>query len=91
MYVAPNAVKISLATRKNQPLLHESMELYTSLGTVAGSTRRRRRNQSRTAKLAAASLRSSGIVVIDSYTPNAMFHAIEVKMRNTTAISRPMG
>src|SRR2546422_9306667 len=91
VYVAPNAVKISLATRKTHPLLQESIELYTSFGTVAGNTRRRNRSQSRAPKLLAASSRSCGIVAIDSYTPNAMFQAIDVKIRNTTAISRPAG
>src|SRR6266545_2126128 len=31
------------------------------------------------------------MVEIDSYTPNAMFHDIEVKIRNTTASSSPTG
>ena len=29
--------------------------------------------------------------MIDSYTPNAMFHDIDVKIRKTTASSRPAG
>src|SRR3970282_1085544 len=90
-YVAPYAVKTSEATRKNHPFVQERIELYTSFGTTAGRARRRNRSQSRTPKEAAASSRSCGIVERDSYTPKAMFQAIEVKIRKTTATSRPTG
>src|SRR6266568_5137555 len=58
---------------------------------TAGKARRRNRSQPVRPKLVAAASRSWGIVVRDSYTPNAMFHAMLVKMRKTTANSMPIG
>src|SRR2546426_682672 len=66
VYGPPNAVNVSLATRKNQPLLHERIELYTSFGIAAGNAKRRKRSMPRRPKLAAAASRSTGIVVRDS-------------------------
>src|SRR6266571_840535 len=66
VYVPPNAVKVSLATRKNQPLLQERIELYTSFGIAAGNASRRNRSMPRRPKLDAAASRSTGIVVRDS-------------------------
>src|SRR6266571_3712457 len=54
---------------------------------TAGKARRRNRSQPVRPKLVAAASRSWGIVVRDSYTPNAMF----LKMRKTTANSMPIG
>src|SRR6266705_1569182 len=58
---------------------------------TAGKARRRNRSQPVRPKLVAAASRSWGIVVRDSYTPNAMFHAMLGKIRNTTANSMPIG
>src|SRR6266571_3475715 len=66
VYVPPKAVKVSLATRKNQPLLQERIELYTSFGIAAGNASRRNRSMPRRPKLDAAASRSTGIVVRDS-------------------------
>jgi len=63
VYVPPKAVNVSLATRKNQPLLHDRIELYTSFGIAAGKARRRNRSIPRRPKLAAAASRSTGMVV----------------------------
>src|SRR5712691_1333119 len=91
VYVCANAVKVSLATRKNHPFDHDRIELYTSFGIAAGKARRRNRSHPRSPKLAAAASRSTGTVERDSYTPNAMFHDMLVKMRKTTANSIPNG
>src|SRR5437763_10215297 len=79
------------ATDKKLMFGHDRMERETSFGIAAGNARYRNRSQPRRPKLAAAASRSAGIVVRDSYTPNAMFHAMLVKIRNTTANSIPMG
>src|SRR3989454_3607507 len=63
VYVPPKAVNVSLATRKNQPLLHDRIGLYTSFGIAAGKARRRNRSIPRRPKLAAAASRSTGTVV----------------------------
>ena len=80
---------ISQAMRKYHPATHDRIELYTSLGTHAGSDSLRKRSQPLAPKASSASRESSGMVRMDSNTPSARFQAWLVKIRNTAAISTP--
>ena len=62
---------------------------HKSAGSAYGSSRRQKRCQADSRNTRAASASSGGIVFIDWYRLNAMFHACDVNIANTAAHSTP--
>src|SRR5512140_2959641 len=79
----------SAATRKNQPPDMDIIMFHSSPGVAYGSSRRQKRCHPERRNTRAASLSSDGIVFIDWYRLNAMFHACDVKMAKMAAHSTP--